>query len=270
MMNRKNVKKMLDGIEDKYIEEAVTPIKSVHKNPIRQYRKIAAAAVIALLVTGTGVSALAAKGSGIPILTGKNSIVQNWIRSFTSKEAKTNEGQGIHITKDDNTSEDDTAITKNTDPAKTAPAETQKPAKHYLALHYLPEGYQCKSNDTSIYYGPKGDTDFFTIAYFHLQTDFTNILPQADAIDKYETTAGTAYIASSKYENRAWILFRDGDYMMEFRDSNKGLSKKELRKILDNAQLSAKKPSVAYKTLEWTKDLQESYEQALKKYNVHP
>ena len=32
---------------------------------------------------------------------------------------------------------------------------------------------------------------------------------------------------------------------------------------MDGAELSAKKPSVIYETLEWTKELQKSYEQAL-------
>ena len=54
--------------------------------------------------------------------------------------------------------------------------------------------------------------------------------------------------------------------MMELRDDNKMLSKKEIQKIMEGADISAEKPCVIYETLEWTEKLQESYKAWLKKY----
>ncbi|MCI8307727.1 MAG: hypothetical protein HFH14_06725 [Lachnospiraceae bacterium] len=130
----------------------------------------------------------------------------------------------------------------------------------------MPEAYKCKDNDTSCYYGSKGDTDFFQIAFFHLQADFTNILSGSEQTEKYETNAGTAYIASSKYENRVWIMFSGTDYMMELRDRNKVLSNKEIYKIIDGARLSGETPSVLYDSIEWTEELQESYVKQIESY----
>ena len=138
--------------------------------------------------------------------------------------------------------------------------------QYYLILDYLPKAYKIKDNDTSCYYGSKGDTDFFQIAYFHLQGDFTNILSGSEAIEKYETNAGTAYIASSKYENRVWIMFSGTAYMMELRDRNKVLSNKQISNIIDGARLSEETPSILYDSIEWTKELQDSYVKKVESY----
>ena len=262
MMNRDYIKKMLDGVEDQYIEEAAADSGRVSKSNKKHYRKIAVAAAVGLVVAGTGVSVIAAKNPALKnVIALKSPVLQNFVRSFSAENVESELGQGVHITKDKETSND--TSTRTGEKATEIPEETKDSEVYYLVLNYLPEGYHCDGDESYIYYGEKGDTDFFTLAYFHLQTDFTNILPQADAISEYETDAGTAYIASNKRENRAWILFREGSYMLELRDSNKMLSKKEIQKIMDGAQLSTEKPSVIYKTLEWTKKLQKSYEQAL-------
>lgn len=236
-MNRKEIEKMLDGIDDRFIAEAANKSGNTSKYKSMVSAKIIAAASICLCVVGISASVLAAT----------NSTFRGWINPFHAENVKIEHGRGVTITKEIN-------------------KEASTLQKYYLVLNYLPKGYQCKGDDTFIYYGSKGKTDFINIAYFHLQSEFTNILPQADKIDKYETTAGTAYIASSKKSNRAWILFHKGSYMMELRDDNKMLSQKEIHKIIDGADISAEKPCVIYETLEWTEKLQESYKAWLKKY----
>lgn len=270
-MNKDYIKKMLDGVEDQYIEEAADDVKAVSKGSKKHYRKIAVAAAIGLVVAGTGVSVIAAKNPTLQnVIAAKSPVLQNLVHPFSVKNVEEEFGQGVHITKE-NQNPGDTSVQTN-EKEKTGeiteeiPAESKDPKVYYLVLNYLPKGYHCNGDETYAYYGEKGERDGFTLAFFHLQTDFTNILPMADAVSKYEAEAGTAYIASSKYQNRAWILFHEGSYMMEFRDYNKSLSKKEIKKIMDGAQLSAEKPSVIYETLEWTKKLQKSYEQAIESY----
>lgn len=236
-MNRKEIEKMLDGIDDKFIAEAANKSGNTSKYKSKVSAKIIAAASICLCVVGISTSVLAAT----------NSTFREWLNPFHAENVKIEHGRGVTITKEINKEE---SILQ----------------KYYLVLNYLPKGYQCDGDDTFIYYGSKGETDFINIAYFHLQSEFTNILPQADKIDKYETTAGTAYIALGKEANRAWILFHKGSYMMELRDDNKMLSKKEIQKIMEGADISAEKPCVIYETLEWTEKLQESYKAWLKKY----
>lgn len=236
-MNRKEIEKMLDGIDDKFIAEAANKSGNTSKYKSKVSAKIIVAASICLCVVGISASVLAAT----------NSTFREWLNPFHAENVKIEHGRGVTITKEINKEE---SILQ----------------KYYLVLNYLPKGYQCDGDDTFIYYGSKGETDFINIAYFHLQSEFTNILPQADKIDKYETTAGTAYIALGKEANRAWILFHKGSYMMELRDDNKMLSKKEIQKIMEGADISAEKPCVIYETLEWTEKLQESYKAWLKKY----
>lgn len=247
-MNRKNIEKMLEGIDDRYIAEALSDhAKSGNRSKKKTITKILAAASICFCVAGLSVSVLATT----------NSNLWKRINLFQAKDVKIEHSRGVTITKERKKTQENLP-------------ETEEPAtasrKYYLVLNYLPKGYQCEGDDTCLYYGPKGDTDFITIAFFHLQSDFTNVLPQADKIDKYETTEGTAYVASSKRTNRLWILFNKGSYMMELRDDNKMLSKKEICKIIEGADLSEKKPAVVYETLEWTEKLQESYKAWLKKY----
>lgn len=266
-MNRDYIKKMLDGVEDQYIEEAADSSKAVPKSSKKHYWKIAVAAAIGLMVTGTSVSVIAAKNPNIQnMIVAKSPAIRNLLRSFSSKNMETEFGQGVHIAKETPNADDTFDKTNEKEKADEMPVESKDSKPYYLVLNYLPKGYHCDGDETYAYYGEKGEDDGFTLAFFHLQTDFTNILPQADAVNKYEAEAGTAYIASSKYQNRAWILFHEGSYMMELRDYNKSLSKKEIKKIMDGAQLSAKKPSVIYETLEWTKKLQKSYEQAIESY----
>ncbi len=264
-MNKDYIKKMLDGVEDQYIEEAADDVKAVSKSSKKHYRKIAVAAVIGLVVAGTSVSVIAAKNPNLQnVIAAKSSVLQNLIQPFSSKDVETEVGSGVHFTEEEQYPGDTSAQTNEKKEEGEMPPEESKDSKlYYLVLNYLPKGYHCNGDETYAYYGEKGEEDGFTLAFFHLQTDFTNILPRADAVSKYEADAGTAYIASSKYQNRAWILFHEGSYMMELRDYNKSLSKKEIKKIMDGAELSAKKPSVIYETLEWTKELQKSYEQAL-------
>lgn len=246
-MNRKYIEKMLDGIDDKFIAEAANKLGNTNKSNKKFFTKIMVAASICLCVVGISASVLATT----------NTTFWRWINPFNAKEVKIEHGRGVTITKEKENAQDTSE--------KINEEETVS-RKYYLVLNYLPKGYQCEGDDTFLYYGPKGETDFINIAYFHLQTDFTNILPQADMIDQYETAVGTAYIASSKQSNRVWILFHKGSYMMELRDDNKMLSKKEIHKIIDGADLSVEKPPVVYETLEWTKTLQESYKAWLKKY----
>lgn len=264
-MNKDYIKKMLDGVEDQYIEEAAADAKAVSKSSKKHYRKIAVAAAIGLVVAGTSVSVIAAKNPTIQnVIAAKSPVLQNLIHPFSAKDVETEVGSGVHITEEEQYPGDtSTQTNEKKEEGEMLPEESKDSKPYYLVLNYLPKGYHCNGDETYAYYGEKGEEDGFTLAFFHLQADFTNILPQADAVSKYEADAGTAYIASSKYQNRAWILFHEGSYMMELRDYNKSLSKKEVKKIMDGAELSAKKPSVIYETLEWTKELQKSYEQAL-------
>lgn len=266
-MNKDYIKKMLDGVEDQYIEEAAADVKAVSKSSKKHYRKIAVAAAIGLVVAGTGVSVIAAKNPNLQnVIAAKSSVLQNLIQPFSAKDVETEIGSGVYFTKEEQYPGDTSAQTnEKKEEGEMLPEESKDSKPYYLVLNYLPKGYHYgdETSGTYIYYGEKGDTDFFTLYYYHLQTDFTNILPDADAISKYEAEAGTAYIASSKEDNRAWILFHEGSYMMELRDVNKVLSKKEIKKIMDGAELSAKKPSVIYETLEWTKKLQKACEQEL-------
>ena len=246
-MNKKYIEKMLDGIDDKYIAEAAKKPGNTNKSNRNSFTKIVAAASICLCIVGISATVLAAT----------NTTFRRWINPFYAKEVKTEHGEGITITKEKENIQDT---------SKGISEEETSSQKYYLVLNYLPKGYKCEGDDTFLYHGPKGDTDFINIAYFHLHSDFTNILPQADKIEKYKTTAGTAYIASGKAANRVWILFHKGSYMMELRDDNKMLSKKEIHKIIDGTDISTEKPSVIYETLEWTEKLQESYKAWLKKY----
>lgn len=247
-MNKNYIEKMLDGIDDKYIEEATNKQGNANRTSTYFIRKIIVAASICFCVVGISVSVLAVT----------NSTFRRWISPFNAKDVKTEHGRGVTITKEKE---------KAQDTSKEINEEETASQKYYLVLDYLPKGYQCEGDDTFLYHGTKGDTDFFCINYFHLQSDYTNILPKADQIDTYETAVGTAYIASSKRSNRVWILFHKGSYMMRLSDDNKVLSKKEIYKIIDGADLSADKPPVVYETLEWTKELQESYKAWLKKYD---
>lgn len=228
-MKKKEIENMLNGIDDKYLAEAIGSARVT----VKPYRKIAAAVVLGLVLLGTGTSVLAAT----------NSTFRNWICSFYVRETHSDLGKGIQVSE-----------------------VKEKKDSYYLTLNHLPKGYQTKGNDTSCYYGADGDTDFFTVAYFHLQTDFTNILPMAKDLENYQTASGTVYFASSKYEHRAWLLFEQEGYMLELRDRNKVLSREEIRRIMEGATVSTEKPSVLYETLEWTEDLQESYTKFLAKY----
>lgn len=236
-MSKEYIEKMLDGIDDKFIAEAVNKQDNMSKSNTKSVRKIVAVASICLCVIAMSASVLAAT----------NTTLWKWLNPFNTKDVKTEHGLGVAIT--EQTEQEDNA------------SQT-----YYLVLNYLPKGYECEGDDTFLYYGPNGDTDFINIAYFHLQSDFTNILSQADKIEKYETVEGTAYIASGEDANRVWILFHKGAYMMELRDNNKMLSQEEIYKIIDGVALSTEKPSVEYETLEWTKTLQESYKAWLEKY----
>ncbi len=231
-MNKKTIQKIIDGIDDEFIREAANECGNVRKTKFT--KKIAVAASITLCALGISATVYGAS----------NEKIRQWFHSFRAEETKTEYGQGVTIKKEDKISS----------------------KKYYLVLNHLPKGYRCKGGDTSLYYGPKGDTDFITIAYFHLQSDFTNFLSQADRINKYETEEGSAYIASGKNENRAWILFRNGNYMMELRDRNKMLSEKEIYNIINGAKISIDKPSVIYETLDWTEELQQSYMSWVDKY----
>lgn len=266
-MNKDYIKKMLDGVEDQYIEEAADDVKAVSKSSKKHYRKIAVAAVIGLVVAGTSVSVIAAKNPNLQnVIAAKSSVLQNLIQPFSAKDVETEVGSGVYFTKEEQYPGDTSAQTnEKKEEGEMLPEESKDSKPYYLVLNYLPKGYHYgdESYKTYIYYGEKEDTDFFTLTYYHLQTDFISILSQADAISEYEAEAGTAYIAFSKEENRAWILFHEGRYMMELRDVNKVLSKKEIKKIMDGAELSAKKPSVIYEPFEWTKKLQKLCEQEL-------
>lgn len=235
-MSKEYIEKMLDGIDDKIIAEALNKPESMNKSNEKSIRKIVAVASICICVIGMSASVLAAT----------NPTFRKWITSFNMEDVKTEHGRGVMIIEE--TEQEDSS------------------QAYYLTLNYLPKGYKCEGDDTFIYYGPNGDTDFINIAYFHLQNDFTNILPQADKIENYETAEGTAYIASSEAESRVWILFNKGAYMMELRDKNKMLSQEEIYKIIDGATIRTEKPSVVYETLEWTKKSQESYKGWLKTY----
>ncbi|MCI8307726.1 MAG: hypothetical protein HFH14_06720 [Lachnospiraceae bacterium] len=87
-MKKSDIKKMIDEIDDRYVEEASGNIKNADKIYIRHYSKIAVAASICLLVVGSGVSVLAAT----------NPAVKSWIRSFYVEDVEEDFGHGIKIT----------------------------------------------------------------------------------------------------------------------------------------------------------------------------
>ncbi len=236
-MKREEIETMLDGIDDKYIMEASKA--PAGKSKMSGIRKAVAAAVVCLLVTGIG----------IPVIAAVNPAFKQWIQPDNISETEYAGSKGVQI--------------KGTKNNKNAAEKSKKEEKFYLQLNYIPDGYQCDKKDTSLYYGRKGETDFFTVAYFHLQDEFLNILPKAKNTEKYETMNGTAYLAENKEEHRIWILFRNSNYMTEIRDSNKMLSKKEIKKMIDGASITNERTEVKYEILEWTKELKDSYERWL-------
>lgn len=253
--NKKSVgaaEKMIEGIEDKYIEEAALFTSgSKYAHIYRRFRKTVAAAVICFAFAGVGVSVLAAT----------NQKFRNWIQSNSANDniymdnLQTKNGAGVNITKEKDSDE------KNSDKGES------DNKIYYLTLKNIPDGYWCKDGEGCIYYGSNTDTDYFTVSYFHLQTEFTNVLPMAKSIIKYKTANGTACIAKSKRETKAWILFDDGPYMVEISDANKNLSEKQLRRLIDGASISTDKKNNLYEILEWTKKLQKSYLKWLEKYD---
>lgn len=252
-MKRNDIKNMLDGIEDKYLEEAVKDNYNIRNRGVRLYKKLAMAAAMGIFLLGTSVSVLAAT----------NSSFQKWLQSFHVSEKHLDIGKGVNISEGNKND----VNKNNTEKSENIKKNNNSATKYYLTLKYLPKGYKCDGKE-GIFYSSNEDTDFFTVTYFHLQSNFTNILPQAKQIEKYQTDSGTAYIATSKYEYRAWLLFDEGDYMLELRDRNKVLSLKEIKGIIDGANLSEEKPSIIYDTLEWSEELQNSYEKALERYQV--
>lgn len=234
-MKKEEIEMMLDGIDDKYIMDASRAYTG--KNKMTGMKKAAAAAVVFLLVAGTG----------LPVIAAVNPAFKRWIQSITITEIDYTGGKGVQIKGTENKK-------------KNVTEENKKEEKFNLQLNYIPNGYQCDKKDTSLYYGKNKDTDYFTVAYFHLQDEFLNILPQAEKVEQYETTSGSACIAESKAEYRIWILFRDHDYMVEIRDGNKVLSKKEIKKMIDGASITSENTEVKYEILEWTKELKDSYE----------
>ncbi len=238
-MKRDNIKIMLEGIEDKYLEEAIVQGCNYKRIDTKKYKKIAVAAVVSLFLLTTGVSVIAAT----------NHNFRDWIQTFYANEKHSDVGKGVEISREDEGTEQ-----KNTDSKK-----------YYLELKYVPEGYTKKGNE-SIFYGANNDTDFFTVAYFHLQSEFTNVLPQADQIEKHQTNSGLAYIATSRNEHRAWLLFDEEFYMLELRDRNKVLSVDEIKRVMDGASLSEEKPSDEYDVIEWTEELRDSYKKELERF----
>lgn len=238
--DRKLINEMLDGIEENFIEEAFLYNEKGRKmhQTTNRIKKIAVAALIGLIVSSAGVSVLAAT----------NENFRNWLQSFYVKEVQNDVGKGVHL-------------------AKKSKKESKKEDIYYLSLSNIPSGYHCENDEGYIYYGSNKDTDCFQVAYFHLQAEFANILPHAKEFEEYQTNAGMAYIAESKEEYRVWILFDDAPYMVELRDRNKSLPKKELYKLIDGASISKDKNEL-YKILEWTKELQDSYIKQLEKYNI--
>lgn len=234
-MKKEDIEMMLDGIDDKYIMEASKAYAGGHR--MAGMKKAAAAAVVFVLVAGTG----------IPVIASVNPAFKTWLQSISMTETDYGGSKGVQIKGTENSKND-------------VAAENEKEERFHLQLRYIPAGYQCDKDDTSLYYGKNKETDYFTVAYFHLQDEFLNVLPKAEKAEKYETTSGNACIAESKEENRIWILFRNHKYMVEIRDRNKVLSKKEIRKIIDGASITTKNTEVKYEILEWTKELKDSYE----------
>ena len=258
-MDKKDIKKMLDGIRDEYLEEAVenSGVERKHKGGKTVWWKAAVAAAVCMVILGGGVSVYASNH-----LEGKPLTMHNLIQSFRGKEVTVKGGKGISIEKQTPT------VTASQTPDSGDPAAKGQGevTKKYLRLAYIPKGYHITEEGTSIYYGKNQDTDFFTVAFFHLQETFVNILPQAEKMDHYRVPSGEVYVAKNQHQTRAWILFDGNDYLLELRDDNNNLTEKQIRKLMEGASLSDQKPKIMYQTLEWTKEQKQSYEKWLKTY----
>ncbi len=221
-----------DRIRRSFSEKSGLNLKRAHRNRtakiITGKRSIAAAAIIVLVV-----SMSAAIGHAAYV-------------HFFVRPAMHSGGAGVHV---------DISHEKE---KKAAESET-----YYLQLNYIPDRYKRKEE---LFFNKKNsDTDFFTVAFFHLDSHFENILPGGELF-QIETQNSEAYFASNKWENRLWIRFREGDYLAEIRDSNKNLSNDEIKKIAEAAAITSQKPKNAFETLEWTDELERSYENWLKKW----
>ena len=250
--NKKMLQAMIDGIEDEFIEEALMyRKKGVHKR--NYFKSVAVAACMCLLLSRICVSALAAKNPEF-----KNGLKrvseQIGLDGFMIEETEESGNKGVKISKEsDGTNE----------------AKTPKPANeidYYLNLTYMPEGYKCDKDDSSTFYGKDKKLDYIGVAFFHLQAEFINILPNSKEIKQNDTKNATVYIAKSKWQKRMWIKFADHPYRVEIRDYNNRCSEEELLKLAEGAELSENKGEIEYDQLEWTKDLYESYTKQLEQY----
>lgn len=244
-MKKKQIEEMLEGIDDKYLEESLN-MKSYSKQRSRMsFEKIAVAVVLVLVLAGTGVSVLAAT----------NNTFRKYMKFFTIHGRDENIGKGVIVKK------------KKMDKNVSNKEKKQSNKTYYLTLSYIPKGYACAKGETYCYYGADKDTDYFQIAFFHLKSDFTNVLPKAEKMENITTDFGVARIAVGKYENRAWVLFENEGYMVEIRDRNRSLPLKEMKKMVTGAKLVEDKPEIVYEAIDWTKELQQSYEESLKRYS---
>ena len=130
-MSKEYIEKMLDGIDDKYIEEAVNKPGNGKQTNKKTFSKMAVAASICLLVVGISASVFAAT----------NTTFWKRINPFSSKEVKTEHGGGVTITKE-----------KEQDDSKKGNKEDDASKTYYLVLNYLPKGYDYKGDDTFLYY----------------------------------------------------------------------------------------------------------------------
>lgn len=240
-MKKANIEQMLDEINNKYLEEALDGggVKQRYK---KKNVQVAAAVLIVLLV-----------GSSVTFAAAKNTRLRKWISSFVMQEKDVQGNKGVTI--------------KNTEKKVK---ETKDDSVYYLTLESIPKRFVHDKDATELYRVKSSDTAYFTVAYFHLQSEFTNILPNGHAIEKYESGQKLAYIATSKWEHRIWIQFTGTNYMAEIRDVNKQLTREEITALIDGASVSKEKSRDNFDILEWTEELNTSYNEWLEqnKFNV--
>ncbi len=135
-----------------------------------------------------------------------------------------------------------------------------------VKLEYIPEGIIQNEKEPCLYSTEDGEGAFAVILY-HLQNNYRNILSHANVAQTFQTEKGEGLYIASDVRWRAILVFQDEEYMLMIDSISPSLSKEELIKMVENASLIWKEDSsdVEVSVIEWTEDLQKSYDSYLQR-----
>lgn len=135
-----------------------------------------------------------------------------------------------------------------------------------VKLEYIPEGIIQNEKEPCLYSTEDGEGAFAVILY-HLRNNYRNILSHANVAQTFQTEKGEGLYLASDVRWRAILVFQDEEYMLMIDSISPSLSKEELIKMVENASLIWKEDSsdVEVSVIEWTEDLQKSYDSYLQR-----